>query len=1093
MTRHRSRTRSTTTTRSQMTRPFPLTLVATLASAGALLAAGAGPAAAADAPSSTIDGPAGVIKQSTATYTFGSDESAVHFECQIDGGAFEACTSPWTVTLADGPHTLAIRAIDDAGNVDPTPAQREITVDTSGVDTQLDGGPAGLTNDPTPTFAFGTTLTGATYECRITGAGTPLPNFAGCSTPFETPTLRDGDYAIEVRAVSAAGKADPTPATRAFRVDATAPDTELTEGPLEGGESPTRTPHFGYRSSEPAGAQFQCRVDNTQKQKVDLVDWKACDPGGFTTPMLRGGLHTFEVRALDAAGNADASPVKRTFMVRACESDVRFGLVELHGECIQGTGTDDAPTYESEKPITLNGLPIPVPAGTKAVIAAPVGEADGKLTVKDITLTPLGVQLYKGDLSIKLPAGKQGEEKEAIAFSPSGKLFGMPVAGKAALRLNWPQGTQERRAVLALSIKLPDLFKSGPSTTATTVTGDVGIRVDPTHGIQLDGFKVEVGNAYIGALAIKTMCLSYLRAGAQFVQGCQAPKIGKGASEPFITCATDVNADRWDGSLAVILPTASKTELGVWGGTSDGRFSHGGAYADNLGTAVPLAPGVFLNRIAFGICVQPAPLKLKGELGVALGPVVNGVAGVQLNGYLEYTAAYRSRPWQLKAGGSIVLFGYDVANGEMTYLGTGMLDFRFHAGFDFKVVKINGDVVGWVETTGSKRFNVEGKVEVCAKIIGCVKGEAVVSSVGLAGCASVDTFLGTVHGGGGMKWGGKLKIMAGSCDIGPWRATRSVIATDGLGHRLQEPAPGFLVGERAAAVAVRVRGRGGMPKVAFVGPDGRRISTDVPDGQGYDPKSHMIMGDEEAGEVSALIANPAKGAWRVEVLPGSVPVDGIDVADPLPPAAITAKVTGKGTDRAIEYAYTPHEGRTITFAELGPQTKRELGTATGHTCADEADRKAGRRCGKLPFTPGMGGAGTRTIHASIAQDGEPTGSEDVTTYVAPKDALPARPRIKVSRAPGSVKVRWKRSATADQVNVVVATADGRRVLFVRDARHAGSVVLHGVRSTVAARVTVRGMRTADSKEGRAATATLRAKKAKKKTKTTKTTRTGSHR
>jgi hypothetical protein len=1082
-----------------MTRPFPLTLVATLASAVALMAAGAGPAAAADAPSSTIDGPAGVIKQSTATYTFGSDEPAVHFECQIDGGAFEACTSPWTVTLADGPHTLAIRAIDDAGNVDPTPAQRELTVDTSGVDTQLDGGPAGLTNDPTPTFAFGTTLTGATYECRITGAGTPLPSFAGCSTPFRAPTLRDGDYAFEVRAVSAAGKVDPTPATRAFRVDATAPDTELTEGPAEGGESPTRTPRFAYRSSEPAGAQFQCRVDNTQKQKVDLVDWKACDPGGFTTPMLRGGLHTFEVRALDAAGNADASPVKRTFMVRACEQDVRFGLVELHGECIQGTGTDDAPTYESEKPITLNGLPIPVPGGTKAMIVAPVGEADGKLTIKDVTLTPLGVQLYKGDLSIKLPAGKQGEEKEAVAFAPSGKLFGMPVAGKAALRLSWPQGTQERRAILALSIALPELFKSGPSATATSVTGDVGIRIDPTHGIQLDGFKVEVGNAYIGALAIKTMCLSYLRAGAQFVQGCQAPKIGKGASEPFITCNTDVNVDRWDGSLAIILPTASKTELGVWGGTSDGRFSHGGAYADNLGTAVPLAPGVFLNRIAFGICVNPAPLKLKGELGVALGPVVNGVAGVQLNGYLEYTAAYNRKPWQLKAGGDVTLFGYRAADGEMTYLGTGMLDFKFRAGFDFKVAKINGSVVGWVETTGSKRFNVEGKVEVCAKIIGCVRGDALVSSVGVAGCAHVDTFLGTVHGGAGLKWGGKVKIMAGSCDIGPWRAKRSgVITYDAEGRPLQAPSLGFLVADRQPAIAVRVRGRGGIPKVAFVGPDGRRISTDVPDGQGYDPKSHMIMGDEEAGEVSALIANPAKGAWRIEVLPGSVPVEGTDVADPLPQAELAARVTGSGRDRAIEYAYVPVDGRAITFSELGPQTKRELGTVRGgERCERAADRAAGRVCGTLRFTPGMGGAGTRTIHAQLTQDAQPVDGIDVTTYVAPKDALPAKPRITVSRGPGSVKVRWKRSATADQVNVVVATADGRRVLFVRDARHAGSVVLHGVRSTVAARVIARGMRTADSKEGRAATATLRAKKAKKHntktTKTTKTTRTGSHR
>ncbi len=498
---------------------------------------------------------------------------------------------------------------------------------------------------------------------------------------------------------------------------------------------------------------------------------------------------------------------------------------------------------------------------------------------------------------------------------------------------------------------------------------------------------------------------------------------------------------------------------------------------------------MFLNRIAFGICVNPPPFKLKGELGIALGPVVNGVAGVQLNGWLEYTDAYQNKPWQLRAGGDVTLFGYNAASGEMTYLGTGMLDFKFRAGFDFKVAKVEGKVAGWVETTGSRKFNVEGNVTVCAKIIGCVRGDALVSSVGVAGCAHVDTFLGTVHGGVGMKWKSKPKIMAGSCDIGPWRAQRSALRLDADGHRLQAPSLGFLVGDRAPGVAVRVRGRGGIPKVAFVGPDGRRISTDVPDGQGYDPRSHIIIGDEEAGEVSAMIGAPAKGAWRIEVLPGSVPVEGVDVADPLPDASLRAHVTGSGSERTIEYAYVPAEGRTITFAERGPRTQRELGTVGGGTrCDRAADRDAGRRCGTLRFTPGMGGAGDRTIHALVLQDGQPTTSVDATTYRAPKDALPARPRLRVRRGAGSVRVSWTRVAHAEQINVVIATADGRRVLFTRDARRSGSVVLHGVRASIAARVTARGMRI-DTREGRAATRTIRAKRTTTKT----TTRKGTHR
>ena len=54
------------------------------------------------------------------------------FECSIDSGTYTTCTSPHTTaTLADGPHTFAVRAIDNAGNTDPTPATTNWTIDTT--------------------------------------------------------------------------------------------------------------------------------------------------------------------------------------------------------------------------------------------------------------------------------------------------------------------------------------------------------------------------------------------------------------------------------------------------------------------------------------------------------------------------------------------------------------------------------------------------------------------------------------------------------------------------------------------------------------------------------------------------------------------------------------------------------------------------------------------------------------------------------------------------------------------------------------------------------------------------------------------------
>jgi hypothetical protein len=81
-------------------------------------------------PNTTITrGPKDKTKKKTATFEFtgtdlarGSSRQVAGFQCKLDAGGFVPCTSPHRVRVKKGKHTFQVRAIDQAGNVDGSPA-----------------------------------------------------------------------------------------------------------------------------------------------------------------------------------------------------------------------------------------------------------------------------------------------------------------------------------------------------------------------------------------------------------------------------------------------------------------------------------------------------------------------------------------------------------------------------------------------------------------------------------------------------------------------------------------------------------------------------------------------------------------------------------------------------------------------------------------------------------------------------------------------------------------------------------------------------------------------------------------------------------
>ena len=168
-------------------------------------------------------GPSGTTTSASASFRLGSSERRSYFECRLDGRGWRRCGSPKSYSLlATGPHDFEVRAIDRAGNADPTPARRswtiestlpttEPTADTTPAETTITSGT--ITSD-SASFAFAASEPGSTFECRLDSA-----NWAPCTSPRGYSALAAGTHTFEVRATDQAGNTDPTPARRSFTAE----------------------------------------------------------------------------------------------------------------------------------------------------------------------------------------------------------------------------------------------------------------------------------------------------------------------------------------------------------------------------------------------------------------------------------------------------------------------------------------------------------------------------------------------------------------------------------------------------------------------------------------------------------------------------------------------------------------------------------------------------------------------------------------------------------------------------------------------------------------------------------------------------------
>ncbi len=156
-------------------------------------------------------GPTGLTSDNTPVFTFKS-ETGVAFECRIDGGAFQACSSPVTTTpLSDGPHSFTVRARTAAFNVEVSPPTRTFTVDTVAPDTRFTKKAPKRFFKKKVKFKFASSEAGARFQCKLDRRA-----WRSCGSTFKYGVKR-GKHTILVRSVDRAGNTDKSPARYKFK------------------------------------------------------------------------------------------------------------------------------------------------------------------------------------------------------------------------------------------------------------------------------------------------------------------------------------------------------------------------------------------------------------------------------------------------------------------------------------------------------------------------------------------------------------------------------------------------------------------------------------------------------------------------------------------------------------------------------------------------------------------------------------------------------------------------------------------------------------------------------------------------------------
>ena len=382
--------------------------------------------------------PAALANSASANFTASSTETGSAFEASVDAGAYSVVTASFTLNnLADGAHSISVRARDAAANIDASPATYSWTIDTLPPNTHIGAAPSVLTRATSASFTF-TSEAGARFEVNV-GSG-----YTAATSPYILSGLADGVHSFLVRATDAAGNVDPTPDSIVWLVDTVPPETTISASP------PVLSNSFSasFTLASELGASYQMSLDGGPY-------WPTTNQ--FFIPAVFDGVHTLNARAVDLAGNADETPASFTWTVDTSlpRASIVFPTAVSYTDAAQlhvrGTASD-AHTITG---VTINGVAATTSDGFAHWSAlVPIDPGNNAITVG--TTDNFGNSNANAAAAMVMNRGPVIYELQSIAFDAAhNRVLATDRAHNAVLTMRASDGH--------VSILSDDSHGSGPS------------------------------------------------------------------------------------------------------------------------------------------------------------------------------------------------------------------------------------------------------------------------------------------------------------------------------------------------------------------------------------------------------------------------------------------------------------------------------------------------------------------------------------------------------------------------------------------------------------------------------------------------------